>query len=378
MHTVRRLLYREILGSTAYVTAAFLGLFFFIDLVSEIDHLGRQGVTIGYVLSLCALQMPAHIYELMPITLLIGAIYALARLAQSSEYTILRTAGLGPGRALRLLALLGLAFALFTFLVGDIIAPWSETQVSLLQASRKGNLDVERGGAWLRSSQQHDDGEHRYTINVGIARSDEQVEQIRIFEFGPTGNLLSRTAAARAQIGQDGAWQLEDVDVTPWRPVPKVDLGDNSDALGLPPAPQHHDQLRWNGSLTPSVVAAALLPLSTMTTSALYTYMSHLSEHEQAAQRYEIQFWKKALYPFACLVMLALALPFAYLHGRSGGISYKVFGGIMLGISFVLLNNVSGHLGVLRNWTPWIAASAPGAIYLLLSLAAFSWLVRYR
>ena len=95
-------------------------------------------------------------------------------------------------------------------------------------------------------------------------------------------------------------------------------------------------------------------------------------------QRYEIQFWKRALYPFACLVMVALALPFAYMHGRGGGISLKVFGGIMLGISFVLLNNVAGHLGLLRNWTPWIVAATPSTLYLLLSLAAFSWLVRYR
>ena len=76
--------------------------------------------------------------------------------------------------------------------------------------------------------------------------------------------------------------------------------------------------------------------------------------------------------------MVALALPFGYLHARAGGVSYKVFGGILLGISFVLLNNVSGHLGLLRQWTPWMAAAAPGLFYLLLSMAAFAWLVRYR
>ena len=29
----------------------------------------------------------------------------------------------------------------------------------------------------------------------------------------------------------------------------------------------------------------------------------------------------------------------------------------MLGISFVLLNNVAGHIGLLRGWTPWIVAA---------------------
>jgi lipopolysaccharide export system permease protein len=115
-----------------------------------------------------------------------------------------------------------------------------------------------------------------------------------------------------------------------------------------------------------------------MSTVELYRYSTHLGDQEQASQRHEIQFWKKALYPFACLVMVALALPFAYLHARGGGVSLKVFGGIMLGISFVLLNNVSGHLGMLRNWAPWISAAAPGLVYLGLSLAAFTWLVRFR
>ncbi len=43
-----------------------------------------------------------------------------------------------------------------------------------------------------------------------------------------------------------------------------------------------------------------------------------------------------------------------------------------------LLNNVAGHMGLLADWTPWLVASVPSALYLLLALVAFSWLVRYR
>ena len=68
----------------------------------------------------------------------------------------------------------------------------------------------------------------------------------------------------------------------------------------------------------------------------------------------------------------------AYLGIRTGGVSLKVFIGIMLGVSFVLLNNVFRHLGLLGNWTPWIVAAAPGAVYLAASLGAFAWLVRFR
>jgi lipopolysaccharide export system permease protein len=110
----------------------------------------------------------------------------------------------------------------------------------------------------------------------------------------------------------------------------------------------------------------------------LWRYSQHLSDQAQATQTHEVRFWKKALYPGACLVMMALALPFAYMHARAGSVSLKVFGGIMLGISFVLLNNLAGHIGLLRGWTPWVVAATPSLLYLLMSLAAFTWLVRYR
>ncbi|MFM2053934.1 MAG: export transporter permease LptG [Pseudomonadota bacterium] len=367
MRTVRRLLYREILGATLFVAAAFLGLFFFIDLVGELDALGER-YTLPQALAVCVLQVPGHLYELAPIAVLIGTIYALARLAQSSEYTILRTGGLGPGRALWLLTQLGLAMAAATFVVGDFIAPWCDTQATLIESRRQGSLRMQSGGLWLRDSRAADDGEHRYTVNIGLARSEGEMEQVRIFEFGPHGELRTRTAAARARIGDDGVWHLEDVVVSAWKP-------DSTPALD---PDRRHARLAWPSTLNRQVVAAAVLPLRTMSTAALYTYMTHLADHEQAAQRHEIQFWKKALYPLACLVMMGLALPFAYLHARAGGVSLKVFGGILLGISFVLLNHVSGHLGLLHDWTPWLAASAPSAIYLLMSLAAFSWLVRHR
>ena len=115
-----------------------------------------------------------------------------------------------------------------------------------------------------------------------------------------------------------------------------------------------------------------------MRTIDLFQYIRHLNANDQNAQKYEIEFWRKVFYPLSCLVMVVLALPFAYLHFRSGGIAAYVFGGVMAGISFFLLNNVFGYIGNLQNWQPWLTAAAPGLIYSALSLAAFGWLVLRR
>lgn len=370
MKTVRRLFYADIVSSVAFVGLAFLSLFFFIDFVDELSDAGRRGYTALNAAVVSLLQLPGHVYELMPIAVLIGTIYALARLAQSSEYTILRTGGLGPGRALSLLATLGLLFGVLTFVVGDYLAPLAEQEAATVQAAFKGGLKLGRGGAWLKDRQTTPQGERSYAINVGSAASGGLLRNIRIFEFDSHGRLLQRIAATEAQVDKQALWTLSNVTVTHWSDAPADQLPQASD--------ERLAQMQWHSSLSANVVAAAVLPLSTMSTVALARYINHLSSNEQAAQEYEIQFWKRALYPFACLVMVGLALPFAYLHARGGGVSLKVFGGIMLGISFVLLNNVAGHLGLLRNWTPWIVAATPSVIYLMLSMAAFAWLVKYR
>ena len=373
MRTVRRLFYADIVWSVVFVAAAFLSLMLFIDVAEGLG--GKRNPTAMRAVVASVLQAPGHLYELAPIAVLIGTIYALARLAQSSEYTILRTGGLGPGRALRLLGTLGLSFGLTTFLVGDYLAPFSEQTLSRLRLDSRGDYRAGTAGVWLKDRQRRDDGEHSFAVSIGRARAGGVLQDVRIFEFGKDGQLLQRIAAANAEVANDSRWTLSDVTVSRWTPPAAAASGAGS----APSVGEEREATAvWRSGLSPKVVAAALLPSSTMSTLELRRYIDHLALNDQAAQQQEIQFWKRALYPFACVVMMALALPFAYLRARSGGIHLKVFGGIMLGISFVLLNNVAGHLGVLRGWTPWIVAAAPSLFYLLLSLAAFGWLVRFR
>ena len=383
MKTVRRLLYRDIVWSVVFVAIAFLSLFYFIDFVDELENVGRNGYTLGHAVVHGLLALPGHFYELFPIAVLIGTIYAMARLAQSSEFTILRTAGLGPGRALRLLAIPGFAFAALTLVVGDYVVPISERKAVSLQAGARGGLQYGGGGAWLKERRAAPPGqplqERSISINISGTGTALQLLGVRIFEFDTDGRLRSQIEARSGQVQNNGLWQLRDVQRADW-PAPSVSQAARQAAGQAAAGVQLFSlpQLDWPSSLDAGVVAAALLPVQTMSTLDLWRYTSHLADQDQAVQQYEIQFWKKALYPLACVVMVALALPFAYLHARAGGVSYKVFGGIMLGISFVLLNNASGHLGLLRHWTPWLAAAAPSGLYLLISMGAFAWLVRYR
>ncbi|MBS0468338.1 MAG: LPS export ABC transporter permease LptG [Proteobacteria bacterium] len=368
MKTIRRFIYREVIVSVAFVTLAFLALFFFFDLVDELRWVGRPGLSyqLTHALLFVTLGLPQHLYELLPITVLIGTIFVMARLAQSSEFTILRTSGLGPGRALGTLLLLGAFFVGVTFAVGDYLSPLSERAAALVKARGLGQISTGATGAWLKERE----GEHSYIVNVGAIDGNGDMRGVRVFEFDARGRIAATTTADRAQFAANAAgWNLQQVQRTVFQQQASDDIGMTK---------LQEPSLLWPTRISPDMVAASLLKPDKMATIELFHYIRHLEANGQAAQRYEIEFWRKVFYPLSCLVMVVLSLPFAYLHFRSGGIAGYVFGGVMAGISFFLLNNVFGFAGNLQNWSPWLTAAAPGLIYSLLSLAAFGWLVLRR
>ncbi|TSE36505.1 LPS export ABC transporter permease LptG [Tepidimonas charontis] len=369
MKTVRRLLYGEVLGAVLLVLLGFLALFAFFDLIDELRALGRPSLLrpdhrYGWseALLFVALTLPARLYELMPFAVLIGTVYALARLAQGSEFTILRISGLGPWRALRLVLGLGALFALLTFVVGDYVAPTATRQAQLLKAEYRGALSIGHTGAWLRER----DTQTLTAVNVRAVEPDGSLRGVRLFEFSADGRIRATVQAARGDIdARAGLWRLHEVQ--------RLDVGDAERLL-----PQHLPHWDWPTTLTLDMLHVALLKPERMRTLELWQYVRHLQANDQAAQRYEIEFWRKLFYPLSCIVMVTLALPFAYLHLRERGMSAYVFVGILIGVSFVLLNAIFGHIGLLQGWMPWVAAAAPSALYWAASLAAFAWRVLRR
>ncbi|MBO9514353.1 MAG: LPS export ABC transporter permease LptG [Variovorax sp.] len=368
MKTIRRLIYVEVVKAVAFVAIGFLSLFFFFDFVDELQAIGKpESLNYGAAQALLyvAMLIPSHLYELLPIAVLIGTIFVMARLAQSSEFTILRTSGLGPWRALRALLILGLGFVVLTFAVGDYLAPLSDRTAQLLKLRYQDIYSlVGNTGAWLKERQ----GENSFAVNVATMDRDGSLKEPRIFEFDGKGFIASQVTAASARA-QGGHWTLVDVERQEYHTRGPDDARVVTTRIPV---------VEWPTSLTPEMVSVALLRPDRMRTLDLFNYIRHLEANGQTAQRYEIEFWRKVFYPLSCLVMVVLALPFAYLHFRQSGITTYVFVGVMIGISFFLLNNVFGYLGNLGNWLPWMTAAAPGLIYSVMSLAAFTWLVLRR
>jgi lipopolysaccharide export system permease protein len=357
VRTLRRYLATEIIVATALVFAALLMLFSFFDLVEQIKDLGRGAYNMRRILIHVLLSLPDHIYQLFPVAALIGTLFALAQLVAGSEYTVMRTSGVSTARFAGMLATIGFLFAALTFVIGEFIAPPAEQLAQRVRSQSISGLVAQefRSGLWIRDD--------RNFINVVEVRPDSTLSGVRIYEFDPQYRLRSISYAQRGTFQSDRRWLLQNVIQTRFEDM-KTSV-------------HEIEETRWQSVLEPDLINLLLVKPEQMSAWRLYTYTQHLKENRQKALRYEIALWMKGMYPAAVLVMMMLAVPFAYFQKRQGGVGARIFTGIMLGLAFYTLNRLFGSLGLLYDWPAPFAAVTPTLLFLTLALTMM-WLQERR
>jgi lipopolysaccharide export system permease protein len=354
---LRKYLAREIYAATLLVLVAFLMLFGFFDLINELNYLGRGDYRLQHALLFVLLSLPGHVYELFPIAVLIGTLYALSQLAANSEFTVMRVSGLSPFAAGSALVRIGAIFVLLTFAFGELVTPFAERAAQQMRLTAMTAVVAQefRSGLWVKD-------ELRF-VNVREVMPDTTLRGVKIYEFDKDYQLLSISLAERGEFRQANSWRLSG--------VVRTDFDRGGTHIS------RIAESEWHTVLTPELLSALLVQPEKMSAMNLYEFTRHLSENHQQTERYEIAMWKKLLYPFAALVMMALALPFAYMHVRAGGVGVKIFAGIMLGVLFHLLNGLFSSIGIIQNWAPLYSAALPSVIFLLTAMAMMWWVERH-
>ncbi len=379
--TLGRYLAREIWLSVGFVLLALVALFFVLDLMQELQEIGRAQYKLQHAALFVALELPAIAYQVMPIAALIGAIYALAQFAANSEYTIMRVSGMSTWRAARTIAGAALALVVITFFVGEYLAPPAAAyakKMKLAQLGRAASAEF-RSGFWVKDVVLDDAGNETGVrfVNASEVLPDGTLRGVKLFEFDLQRRLRSLGQAVSAVYEPGAGWQLRDLTETRFIPS-KAEQGMFAGQEMVYETKVFHAQGGlWPARVDADVFASVFVDPGDMSVMGLWNYIDHLKATRQKTIKYEIALWKKAMYPLAVVFMMLLALPFAYLHTRSGGVSLKIFAGIMLGIGFYVINELSSHVGALREWPPALVALAPSLLALAIAAVWLRWVERH-
>lgn len=343
MSLVFRYLGTQILTSFGLALTALLLLFGIFDLIGELDAVRPDGYTTGRAFMYVLLGMVGRIQELLPIAALVGAIFALARLAANSEFTVMRASGLSTPRLIGYQALLGLLLGGTTLLVGEYLTPPAERLAQQIKIRGTTGIVAQefRSGLWAK------DG--RAFINIRQMRPDATLIDIRMYEFDDRFRLRLIRQAESAAWTEAGAWAL--------RNVTETTVTETGTRI------TRREIANWQSPITPDLLSVLMVNPDRMALTTLYSYVNYLKANQQQSTRYEIALWNKLAFPLAAPVMLLLALPFAYRQPRNSKLGSRIMLGILIGLGFHLLNRVVGHVGLLNHWPPVLSALLPLLVF---------------
>ncbi|MFC4278930.1 LPS export ABC transporter permease LptG [Achromobacter aloeverae] len=374
MRTARRYLAREIYRSCTVVLLALIGLFTFFALVDDLDNLGGK-FTIWALFYIQALALPTRLYDLLPIGLLIGAILALASLAQRNELVILRVSGVSGMRLLGMLWIVTIPLVIGATMLSEWVTPAAEIrggEANLVYRGKAGNGRLE-SGYWFKEPTP--DGGSR-TINIQSLGGSGEVTDITLYEFRKDQELIALSKAERG-VFSNGTLVMENV-------TENRISADAVDALDKAEPPKEPIQQViklprrvLSTTLTAERLLARVLTPERMSVATLLDYIDYLRHNNLQYDRQVVALWRKAVYPFTLLVMMTIAAPVAFMQTRRGGVGAKVFIGILVGVAFFMVNQLALNVGMLSHWPPWLTALGPNAAALLLAFGALT-MMEYR
>jgi lipopolysaccharide export system permease protein len=355
MKILNKYLLKEIVSNVLMVMLALIAMFSFFDLIQELDALGKGTYGLSKVILFVVLSAPGHVYEVMPVAVLVGCMYSLGQLARYSELVVLRVSGLSIFNIAILLLKIGAIFTIITFLIGEFVTPYSEKMAQRMRIKATDSVVAQefRSGLWVKDGNSF--------INVEEVLPDATLLNIHIFDFDKNAKL---TNARKAKVGEfkHESWKLKDV----------TDTSFGQDSVKV----KQSAEATWHSLIRPELLNVLLIMPEKMSALNLYTYINHLSINKQKTTRYEVALWAKMIYPLACMVMVVLALPFGFVQQRSAGASTKILVGIMLGVIYQILNRVFAHLGLLNDWAPLFSAIMPTIMFLMAGVAMLFYVER--
>jgi lipopolysaccharide export system permease protein len=343
MKTLAKYLAREIVSATLIAFVALLMLTMFSEFLQELPSL-RQ-LNVAQLLILISANIPNYSYELLPISALIGTLFALAQLANNSEYSVMRTAGVSIAQIAAVVAAVGLVIASVVFVVGEYVVPKSEQVAQRIRAATGSRPFIARAfqsGFWFKDGSTF--------INIASVLPDGSLRNIRVFEYSDVVTLSRQVVAERATFVNGQQWSIEKAVETFFSPQ------------GVRVV--QHAQLDWNTVLTPNMLSVLQIAPERLSLTGLWEYIGHLRANNQDARRFEAALWAKFVYPLATCVLMLIALPFAQLQQRSSGIGGRIFVGILLGLVFIIFNRLFAYLALLYQWPPFLGAVMPALIFL--------------
>lgn len=341
---------REILKGSFIALLLLLTLFNLFTFSDELSDLGKGHYGLKQIFYYLALTSPTTFYELMPSSALLGSLFILGAMANSHEITAMRAAGLSVFGIIKATLLAGAILVFISILVGEFVAPEGQKKAQLLKATvdSKQVMLNDLYGLWLR--------ENKSFINVREIQKNGDLSDVSIFDIDDQQHLYQTTHAERAIFLGHQQWRLENIKKT----MISTEQMRSSTS----------EQQAWKSAISPDLLDLSVVNPNNLSLFDLAKYIDFLKANHQKSQQFELALWGRVVNPLVTFIMLLVSAPFVIGIKRGISVGGRLLIGVVIGMSFNIIDKIIGHLGLIYDLNPPLVAFTPSLMMLGLAVYA--------
>ncbi len=331
-----------------------IGLLQIVDLFEATSDVLERGLGLAGIVQYELLRLPAMVEQILPVSVLIGALTCFTGLARNSEMAALRATGFTIYQVVAQLIPAAALVAALHFVIADQIVPRSERAFTTWWNAHPPlhpNPDetaTRTKTVWFRNGPD--------LIYAEAASADgRRLDRVRIYHREPDGRLSERLTAKSASLGLDGRWRLsaaQELDVAPTT-LRTSSLPDRT----------------WDTDLSPADVVSVFSPSDRISSGKALRDSRGDRPANKSPAFYLTRLQRAIAEPLGVLVMVLLAAPAALAQQRSNQGTLLLFS-LASGLLFLMVDGILTALGQTNVLPPILAAWAGPALFAALAGAA--------
>jgi lipopolysaccharide export system permease protein len=364
-----RYLLRELLVPLAYCLGGFLIFYISFDLIFQINQFQEKHLLFHEVVEYYVVTLPEIMADqVIPISLLLAALYALTNHSRHNELTAIRAAGVSLWRlALPYLAV-GIVCGAVIFTLNEFWVPNAAEVSKEIMDRHIHDSDPNKAAQiwnrhWTGRLEFHHDADQRHWMMSHYNRSTSEMITPHVTWETPDG--ASHWLSAGSAIFTNGQWRFYNAE--------RWDRA--ADGFGRQTTNAFIDV---PFSETPASIRAEIKVASISATEAakeggkgprlsireLSSYL-HWHPHLDRKNRWPIimtQLQARLAAPFTCVAVILIALPFGARSGRHN-VFIGVAGSIFICFAYFIIQRISVGLGIAGYIHPILAAWLPNILF---------------
>lgn len=347
MSIVDRYLIREILRLTAIVLVMVVGVYLAVDFFEKVDNFLEKNVPLGRALVYFAYKLPFIVAQVMPLGLLLATTIAFGLMNKHNEVLALRAGGVGGGRLMRPILVLGVVSTLLLFFLSEAVVPPTmdrANRIWLGEVRQKAMLVSRQHNIWIKGKRsivylQHYHGPSHTAYGLTVNRFDAHF------------NLVERLDAQAGAYSGGGQWRLAGV------MAQRRQGGDEAVTVTF------HDALTVPLELAPEDLSRAAREGSEMSYGELRRHTERMVAEGYDAGAYRVDLQAKLAFPVICLILAVVGAGIGLHRLAHAGLALAVAIGLGLAFLYWVFFSFCLSLGYGEMLPPLVAAWAANLLF---------------